>query len=96
MKSKVESLKVQKLSVKKDDLVEIIAGAHKGKQGKVVTAYPKRQAVAIEGIGLAKRHIKPSQLNPRGGTKEVHTPIDVSNVKLVEAKKKATKKRGTK
>lgn len=68
-------------------MIKVIAGSHKGKEGKVVAAYPRKHAVAVEGIGLAKRHIKPSQINPRGGTKEIHIPLDVSKVKLIQEKK---------
>ena len=79
------------MKLKKDDLVKVIAGKHKGQTGKIVTAYPKQNAVAVEGLGVVKRHIKPNQLNPRGGTKEVHIPLDASKVSLVEDKKKGKK-----
>lgn len=76
--------------IKKDDLVKVMAGAHKGKTGKVLSVSAKDQAVLIEGIGVVKRHVKPSQINPRGGTKEVHTSIDVSKVAVVVDEKKNT------
>jgi len=79
------------MKLKKDDLVKVIAGKHKGQTGKVVTAYPKQNAVAIEGLGLVKRFVKPNQLNPRGGTKEVHVPLDASKVSLITDKKKGKK-----
>jgi large subunit ribosomal protein L24 len=94
----------QSMKIKKGDLVKVIAGAHKGKTGKVLQVHPKVGAVTVEGLGVVKRHIKPNQLNPRGGTKEVHRSIDASKVALVvdEAKGKTTrvafevKKDGTK
>jgi len=84
--------------MKKGDTVKVITGDHKGKTAVIVAAYPSKMAVALEGIGLVKRNIKPSQTNPRGGTKEVHVPIDVSKVALVESQKKApaTAKKGSK
>ncbi|HEX8390311.1 MAG TPA: 50S ribosomal protein L24 [Candidatus Saccharimonadales bacterium] len=92
-----------KMKVKKGDEVTVISGAHKGKTAKVVAAFPKRQAVALEGIGLVKRKVKPSQLNPRGGTKDIHVPVGVAKVKLAAAKpaapvkaKTAPKKEGKK
>lgn len=75
------------LKFKKGDEVKVIAGAHKGKTAVIAAAYPSKNAVALEGIGLVKRKVKPSQVNPKGGTKEVHVPIDASKVTLVEASK---------
>lgn len=71
------------MKIKKNDTVRIMAGAHKGKTGKVLAVHPASQAVTIEGIGKIKRHIKPSQLNPQGGTKEIQKPLPVSKVALV-------------
>jgi large subunit ribosomal protein L24 len=71
------------MKIKKGDVVKVTTGAHKGKTGKVLLSHPKLQAVTIEGIGKIKRHIKPSQLNPQGGTKEVHKPFPVSKVALI-------------
>lgn len=83
-----------KLKLKKDDLVKVMAGKFKGKTAKIVTVYPKTNQVALEGLNVKKRNVKPSQLNPQGGTKEVHTPIAVSNVALVTDGKTATSRIG--
>jgi large subunit ribosomal protein L24 len=69
--------------IRKDDLVKIIAGAKKGATGKVLAVNTKNSTVLIEGVGLLRRHIKPNQLNPRGGHKEIHVPIDISKVALI-------------
>lgn len=71
------------MKIRKDDMVQIIAGADKGKSGKVLHVHPKTQMVTIEGIGLGKRYVKPNQLNPQGGMREIHRPIDVSKVMLL-------------
>lgn len=71
------------VKIKKGDLVKVQTGAHKGETGKVLTVLPKLGAVQIEGIGVVKRHIRPNQANPRGGTKDVHVPMDISKVALV-------------
>ena len=87
------------LKFKKGDEVKVIAGSHKGKTAKVVASYPSKNAVALEGIGLVKRKVKPTQQNPKGGTKEVHVPIEASKVALVAAAKATTKpaaKKGSK
>ena len=69
--------------IKKDDIVKIISGASKGKTGKVLQVLAKDNAVLIEGIGTKTRHVKPSQLNPRGGTKDIHVPTPLHKVALV-------------
>ena len=69
--------------IHKDDLVKIITGAKKGTTGKVVKVNTKDGTVLVEGVGVGHRHVKPSQLNPRGGKKDIHTAIDISKVALV-------------
>ena len=69
--------------IRKDDLVKIIAGAKKGTTGKVVNVNAKEGTVLVEGVGVGHRHVKPSQLNPRGGKKDIHVAIDISKVALV-------------
>lgn len=78
------------LRIKKGDNVKVTAGAHKGKTGKVISTNVANRTVTVEGIGIVKRHIKPNQLNPRGGTKEIHLGLPVSNVALIVDDKGAT------
>lgn len=67
----------------KGDLVKLISGANKGTTGKVVQVLTKKNAVLIEGIGVKHRNVKPSQLNPRGGHKDIHVPTPIHKVALV-------------
>lgn len=83
------------MAIKKNDTVKVIAGAHKGKTAVVAGVLPGEGKVQLEGIGVIKRKLKPTQLNPRGGTREIHRGIDISNVRL-ETAAKATKKKSTK
>lgn len=69
--------------IKKDDLVKIISGDYKGTTGKVMSVLTKKNAVLVENVGTKHRHVKPSQLNPRGGSKDIHVPIPLSKVALV-------------
>ena len=69
--------------IRKDDLVKIIAGSKKGTTGKVLGIDTKQGTVLVEGVGVGHRHIKPNQLNPRGGKKDIHVGIDISKVALV-------------
>ena len=69
--------------IKKDDLVKVISGEHKGTTAKVLAVLSSKDAVLLEGIGQKHRHIKPNQLNPRGGSKDIHVPTPLSKVALV-------------
>jgi large subunit ribosomal protein L24 len=69
--------------IKKDDLVKIVSGDNKGTTGKVLQVLTKKNAVLIEGVGTKHRHVKPSQLNPRGGSKDIHVATPLSKVALV-------------
>ena len=69
--------------IKKGDTVKIIAGAYKGTTAKVVAVLTKKNAVLLEGIGQKHRHIKPSQLNPRGGSKDIHVATPLHKVAIV-------------
>jgi len=69
--------------IKKGDTVKIISGDHKGTTAKVLSVLTDKNAVLLEGIGQKHRHIKPSQLNPRGGSKDIHVPMSLSKVALV-------------
>lgn len=73
-----------KIRLKKGDLVMVRSGAHKGKTGKVLAVHPKQNAVTVEGIHIFKKHMKPSQKNPTGGIIDLHKPINVSKVGIVE------------
>jgi large subunit ribosomal protein L24 len=65
----------------KGDTVKLISGASKGTTGKVVGV--TKEGVLIEGIGQKHRHIKPSQLNPRGSHKDIHVAVPAHKVALV-------------
>lgn len=69
--------------IQKNDIVKIIAGSNKGTTGKVLAVDSKKGTVLIEGVGVGRRHVKPSQLNPTGGKKDIHVPMDISKVALV-------------
>ena len=69
--------------IQSGDLVKIISGNNKGTTGKVLSVLAKKKAVLIEGVGTIHRHVKPSQLNPRGGNKDIHVPTPLHKVALV-------------
>lgn len=78
------SKKRNKLHVKRDDQVKIIAGNEKGREGRVMRVYPSKQRVLVEGINLQIHHDKPTQENPKGGRIEREGTIHVSNVMVID------------
>jgi large subunit ribosomal protein L24 len=72
-----------KLHIKSGDQVKVIAGKDKGKTGKVLQVFPRLNRVVVEGIGAAKRHLKPRTGGQPGQTVEFFMPIHASNVQPV-------------
>ncbi|MHC4063407.1 MAG: 50S ribosomal protein L24 [Planctomycetota bacterium] len=66
--------------VRKDDIVEVIRGDHKGQRGKVLRVDPDRGLVVVEGVNMVYRHVRPSRRNPQGGRIQKEAPLHVSNV----------------
>ena len=81
------------MKLKTGDKVTVIAGADKGKTGKVLKVLEDK--VVVEGVKVVKKHIKPKNNGGTGEIREVEAPIHRSNVKVVEEKKakKTTKKK---
>lgn len=73
-----------KTHVKKGDQVQVIAGNHRGAQGKILQVMPRKGRVLIEGVRMIKKHQRKSQDNPQGSIAEREGPIHISNVKLIE------------
>jgi large subunit ribosomal protein L24 len=71
-----------KMRIKKNDMVMVIAGADKGKKGRVLTAYPAQGKVVVEKINVVKRHQRPTQGQSQGGIIEKEAKIQVSNVQI--------------
>jgi large subunit ribosomal protein L24 len=84
--------------VKVGDKVKVIAGASKGKEGKVLKTFKKENRVLVEGVNIIKKHQKPNNTNDKGGIIEREAPIHVSNVKVLkeETKKAPAKKKNEK
>ncbi|HLP02976.1 MAG TPA: 50S ribosomal protein L24 [Opitutaceae bacterium] len=85
----------QKFHVKRGDLVAVISGSQKGKQGKVLEIRAAKQRAVVEGVAMIKRHERKSQANPQGRIVEREGTVHVSNLKVVTAAEKpAAKKAG--
>jgi large subunit ribosomal protein L24 len=70
--------------VKKGDEVVVIAGAEKGKRGKIIAVETGKQRVIVEGVRMIKKHMRKSQDNPQGAIIEREGTIHISNVMTVE------------
>jgi len=75
-----------KLKIKTGDTVRIIAGDHKGTEGKVVTVDRVKNKAIIEGANMVSKHEKPSAKNPQGGIVKKEAPIHISNLSLIDGK----------
>ena len=72
--------------VRKGDLVHVIAGADRGKQGRVIAVDESRRKLRVEGVRMQKRHLKPGRRGARqGGIVEREGYVDASNVMLVHS-----------
>ena len=72
-----------KFHVRKGDEVEVITGSNRGRKGKILEIKTEAHRVLIEGVNMMKRHVRPTQDNPKGGVIEREGTIHISNVRLV-------------
>ncbi|GGH60476.1 50S ribosomal protein L24 [Rothia aerolata] len=75
--------------IKSGDLVQVISGADKGKQGKVLRVFPKTNRVIVEGVKIITKHNKANPMTgAAGGIEKVEAPIHISNVAIVDPETK--------
>jgi len=74
---------VSAMKIKKGDLVKVIAGTDKDKEGKVISIDKKNGKVIVEGVNVRTKHTKPNAQNQTGGIVNQEGPIDASNIMLV-------------
>ena len=72
------------LKIKSGDTVRVMAGDHKGEEGKVVKMFYSKNKAIVEGDNLVSKHTKPSAQNPQGGIMKKEAPIHISNLMLIE------------
>ena len=78
------------MKIKKGDMVKVIAGKDKDKEGKVIAVNKKNNTLLVEGINMVTKHAKPSMTNQQGGIIHQESAIDASNVMYLH-KGKATR-----
>ncbi|MGH2665019.1 50S ribosomal protein L24 [Flavobacterium sp.] len=85
-----------KLKIKSGDIVRVIAGDHKGSEGKVLKVDREKNKAIVEGVNMVSKHTKPSAKNPQGGIVKKEAPIQISNISLIDPKTKETTRVGIK
>jgi large subunit ribosomal protein L24 len=82
------------VKIKKGDTVRVIAGKDKGKEGKVIAAYPRLDKVLVEGVNRVKKHTRISTTQrgaKTGGIVTQEAPVHISNVQIVDSEGKPTR-----
>ena len=71
------------MKIKKGDNVIMIGGKEKGKRGKVIKAFPKKQFIIVENVNLKKKHQRPKTGGKKGEKIEIPRPVSISSVMLI-------------
>ena len=82
---------MKKIKIRIGDTVKIIAGDHKGSEGKIIKIFKANNTTLIEGINMVKKHNNPSSKNPKGGITEKESPVNISNISLINSKGETTR-----
>ena len=80
-----------KLKIKTGDTVRVIAGDHKGSEGKIIKVLLDKNKAIVEGVNMVKKHMKPSAQSPQGGIVEKEASIQISNLSLLTSKGETTR-----
>ena len=74
---------MKKLKIKTGDTVRVIAGDHKGSEGKILKLFSDKDKAIVEGVNVVKRHTKPNAQNPQGGIVDKEAQIHISNLSVL-------------
>ena len=83
-----------KLKIKAGDVVRVIAGDHKGAEGKVLKVDREKNKAIVEAVNMVSKHTKPSAKSPQGGIVKKEAAIQISNISLIDPKTKETTRVG--
>ncbi len=72
-----------KFKLRKDDLVQVIAGKDRGKQGKIIRIDRDKSRAIVAGVNMVKKAMKKRNQNDRGGIVEIEAPLQLSNLMIV-------------
>lgn len=71
------------MKIHKGDQVLIISGKDRGRKGKVIEAFPKKEKIVVDGINLRKKHVRAKKSGEKGQIIQMPAALDVSNAKLI-------------
>ena len=74
------------MKIKQGDMVKVMKGKDAGKSGKVVQILPEERKVVVEGLGILKKHMKPTKRGEKGQIIEFSAPMAIANVRMVCSK----------
>ncbi len=77
---------MHKLHIKKGDIVYVLAGEDRGKQGRVLKVLVQKQKAIVEGVNMVTKATKPNAQHPQGGLVKMEAPIAISNIALIDPK----------
>ena len=89
-------MRTVKIKIKKNDIVKVMVGASRGKEGKIIKVFPKTYRAIVEGANMVSKHTKPNAANPQGGIVKQEAAIHISSLMLVDAKSGGTTRVGRK
>ncbi len=75
---------MKKFKIKSGDTVKVLAGDHKGSEGKVLQILKEKDRAIVEGVNMISKHTKPSAENPQGGIVKKEASLHISNLALIE------------
>ena len=77
---------MHKLHIKKGDIVYVLAGEDRGKQGRVLKVLVQKQKAIVEGVNMVTKATKPNAQHPQGGLIKMEAPIAISHIALIDPK----------
>jgi large subunit ribosomal protein L24 len=90
-----QAVKKPKLKIKKGDQVIVITGRDKGSKGEVLKVFTETNRIVVQGVNMATRHKKPTQV-AAGGLEKKERTIHISNVAIIDPKSKKPSRVGYK
>src|SRR5579863_8490620 len=73
-----------KIKLKKGDLVKVLAGNSRGREGKILDIDTDKYRAFVEGVNIVHKHTKPTQKTPKGGIVKMEASVHISNLMLVD------------
>lgn len=77
---------MSKMHIKKGDTVYVLSGEDRGKQGRVLSVDATKNRAIVEGVNIVSKSTKPTAKYPQGGIVKMETPINISNLSLIDPK----------